>query len=144
MKQAPLSMHILLVDDDETDRELFKEAAATSIPGVTVSEAINGKEAIRVLNESEQLPDLILLDLNMPVMDGRETLKMLKKDPHLKAVPVCILTTSNASFDIRQAYEEGANLFQVKPLTFSHFQQILQNLDRVFRGNARYKKPSQE
>lgn len=128
------SMHILIVDDDETDRELFSEAAGTTIPEVLITEAENGEKALDVLRGLEKLPDLIILDLNMPVMDGRETLKLLKNDPELKAIPVCILTTSNAGMDIRKAYGGGANLFQVKPLQFTKLQEMLKNLHIVFRN----------
>ena len=66
---------MLLIDDDSTDRELFIDAIGLSGKGYTVSEASHGREAIDHLEASEKLPDLIILDLNMPVMDGRETLR---------------------------------------------------------------------
>jgi two-component system, chemotaxis family, response regulator Rcp1 len=134
MPPEPL-MHILIVDDDETDRELFAEAAATAIHEVKVTEAANGLEAMRLLNGEALRPDLIVLDLNMPVMDGRETLRALKSNPALKAIPVCVLTTSSASMDVLTAYSEGANVFQVKPLKFAKFQEMISNLHTVFKNH---------
>ena len=71
--------------------------------------------------ERHPSPDLILLDLNMPRLDGREALKLIKDDPHLKRIPVIILTTSKAEKEIIASYDLGANSFITKPVDFSEF-----------------------
>ena len=125
-------LHVLLVDDDSTDRELFIDAIGLAGKGYTVSEASHGREAIDHLEASEKLPDLIILDLNMPVMDGRETLKFIKTHDLYKSIPVCIMSTSSAHFDIVNAYNDGANLFLVKPFDFKELIEMLSSLLTLF------------
>jgi two-component system, chemotaxis family, response regulator Rcp1 len=125
-------LRILLVDDDATDRELFSEALQSAAPQHVLTEAANGEEALEVLAAAETLPDLILLDLNMPVKDGRETLIDIRKDPKLRCIPVCILSTSSAHFDVQKAYNDGANIFLVKPLEFSALTGLIEILGSLF------------
>jgi CheY-like chemotaxis protein len=124
-------LHILLVDDDATDRELFADALESTGKKCTISEASNGEEALRFLASSRP-PDLILLDLNMPVKDGRATLKELKQHEAYRSIPVFILSTSSASFDVVNAYENGANLFLVKPLDYKGLVEMLSSLLTLF------------
>lgn len=107
---------ILLADDDATDRELFVEALNHTGIKYSIKEVSNGEEVFEYLNKSEVIPDVIILDLNMPVKDGRVTLKELKEK--YKTIPVFIMSTSNAHFDVTLAYKTGANLFLVKPHDF--------------------------
>ncbi|MBN1589632.1 MAG: response regulator [Pirellulales bacterium] len=117
--------HILMADDDPDDCLLFREAiTASGLPHrlhtVPDGEALldyldslfqdNGQSAFR--------PDLILLDLNMPRKDGRETLRLLKRDQRLQRIPIVVLTTSIAETDISLAYETGASSYISKPATF--------------------------
>ncbi|RYY91824.1 MAG: response regulator [Chitinophagaceae bacterium] len=118
------SIRVVLVDDDATDRELFGEALQGSAHACELREAPHGEAALRLLEASPVLPDLIVLDLNMPIMDGRETLRALRAAPEWKHIPVCILSTSSAHFDVRNAYDDGANLFLVKPLDFRSLQEL--------------------
>ncbi|GAA4336925.1 response regulator [Flaviaesturariibacter amylovorans] len=122
----------MLVDDDATDRELFGEALQGNRPACTLTEAGNGVAALDALRAATQLPHLIVLDLNMPVMDGRETLRALRAEPAWKHIPVCILSTSSAHFDVRNAYDDGANLFLVKPLDFRSLQELATCLLALF------------
>ncbi|MEI6945804.1 response regulator [Paraflavisolibacter sp. H34] len=124
-------LHILLVDDDAVDRELFIDALNPSEKNCLVSEAADGQEALDFLG-AQSLPDLIILDLNMPVKDGRQTLKELKAHPVYKTIPVCILSTSSAQFDVLNAYDSGANLFLVKPHDYRELTEMLQNLLTLF------------
>jgi|SRR5690349_776976 CheY-like chemotaxis protein len=121
-------MEILLVDDDALDRELFVDAIKLAGKRYKITEAENGEQALAYLNTASALPQLIILDLNMPVMDGRATLKELKKDQRFKSILVCIMSTSSAQFDIINAYENGANLFLVKPLDFKLLIEMLSSL----------------
>jgi DNA-binding response OmpR family regulator len=111
-------LQILLVDDDATDRELLIDAISMSESSCKIVEASNGEEALAYLNTFNNLPDIIILDLNMPVKDGRETLKDIRASKTFKCIPVCILSTSSAHFDVSTAYEHGATLFLMKPLYY--------------------------
>ena len=126
-------LRILLVDDDSTDRELFTDAIHLAGKRYCVDEASNGQEALDYLNKfSSQLPDLIILDLNMPVMDGRETLLAIRAHELYKSIPVCIMSTSTAHFDILSAYSSGANLFLAKPFDFKELIEMLTSLLTLF------------
>jgi two-component system, chemotaxis family, response regulator Rcp1 len=127
------NLHVLLVDDDALDRELFVDAINLVSKRHMISEASNGEEALYFLNNNvEKLPDIIILDLNMPVMGGREALKGIKGHPSFKSIPVCIMSTSSAHFDVVNAYDAGANLFLVKPLDFKELIDMLSNLLTLF------------
>ena len=119
---------VLLVEDDEDDvaitRRAFKKGRIANPLYVTR----DGEEAIEFLRrqgryENADLPQpgLILLDLNMPRLDGREVLKIIKSDPDLKAIPVVVLTTSSEEADVLHCYEDGANTYITKPVDFSNF-----------------------
>lgn len=129
------ALRILLVDDDATDRELFSDALQLVAPQHQLIEAGNGEEALRLLR-SGTLPDLILLDLNMPVKDGREALVEIRQDPALHSLPVCILSTSSAHFDVERAYKDGANLFLVKPLEYAQLKGLIECLSTLFTRYA--------
>ena len=120
------------MDDDAVDRELFMEAIVLASKEYLVTEASNGEEALEYLNNNDQLPDIIILDLNMPVMDGRETLKEIKSHTLFKNIPVCIMSTSSAQFDVVNSYDAGANLFLVKPLDFKELIEMLSSLLTLF------------
>ena len=120
-------LHILLADDDAIDRELFIEGVAKTGVTFTIREASNGIEVMDMLSGGNY-PHMIFLDLNMPLKDGRETLKEIKQSSQLRHIPVFILSTSNAIPDVSLAYSLGANLFIVKPDNFSVLVQLLQTL----------------
>ncbi|TCJ14450.1 response regulator [Flaviaesturariibacter flavus] len=128
-KQA---LRILLVDDDATDRELFSEALQLVAPQHQLIEAGNGQEALALLEGGAALPDLVLLDLNMPVKDGREALLDIRRNPALRCLPVCILSTSSAHFDVERAYADGASLFLVKPLEYAQLKGLIETLSTLF------------
>jgi len=134
------TLNVLLVDDDVIDRELFIDAMNLVGNNYEVAEAGNGQLALDYLRKTTIPPHLIILDLNMPVKDGRETLKELKEDPLLKSIPVCIMSTSGAHFDVQSAYEEGASLFLVKPLEFDKLIEMLTSLLTLFYKYVSFKK----
>ena len=112
---------VLLVEDSPGDVRLTQEAFRTANPAIRLHVARDGDEALAFLFrrppfESATRPDVILLDLNLPRMDGREVLAEVKTDPDLRDIPVIILTTSSAPKDVELAYERGANAFMRKPL----------------------------
>ncbi|TWU43602.1 Response regulator rcp1 [Rubripirellula tenax] len=115
--------HVLLVDDSSDDTELTCQGFKRSNHNVTISHVENGRLCLEYLRKTgdyqgASTPDLILLDLNMPVMDGREVLLALSKDPQLKRLPVVVLTTSDADTDVLFSYQMGCNSFIVKPVDF--------------------------
>lgn len=115
---------ILLVEDNEGDIVLTSEAFEESCCKVNIQVARNGKEAINILfdqNEDTQLPDLILLDINLPLLNGHEVLKKIKENEKTKHIPVIILTTSSAISDINLTYENYANCFITKPADINDF-----------------------
>jgi len=121
------SVTILLVDDDEEDREMTLEALRASRLANDVRIAEDGEELMDYLGRRGRyadpsdapVPELILLDLNMPRKDGREALQEIKSDPSLRQIPVIVLTTSKTEEDIVRSYDLGVNSFITKPVTFA-------------------------
>lgn len=130
-------LEVLLVEDDEDDVLLTREALKDSKVIVSMAVASDGDEALQRLKrrppyEHAPLPELILLDLNLPRVSGREVLKELKADPVLKKIPVVILTTSAADTDILKCYDLGANCYITKPVDFEQFQRIIKVIDEFW------------
>ncbi|TBR22228.1 response regulator [bacterium] len=118
MPRRPLN--ILLVDDDAEDLELMRGALERAARPLRLDSAGNGEQALSILRKEGPYsgapdPDLILLDLNMPVMDGRQLLRALKRDEAFKRIPVLVLTTSGAEADVAETYGLGANCYITKP-----------------------------
>jgi len=125
---------ILLVEDNPGDVRLTMEALKDSKLLVNVSVAGDGVEALAMLRQQgphvrAPRPDLILLDLNLPNKDGREVLDEIKQDPLLKAIPVVILTTSDAERDILQCYEQHASCFVTKPIDLEQFFRVVKSIE---------------
>ena len=128
MIKSDKTVQILLADDDAVDRELFAEALKSTRVKYTLNEVGGGEEVFIHLQASSVRPDLIILDLNMPLKDGRETLKELKANKNFKCIPVIILSTSNSHFDVLFSYDHGASLFLTKPHSFHDLVEMLDNL----------------
>lgn len=127
-------VEILLVEDSPTDALLAKEALRDSKLVNTLHHVVDGVEAMAFLHRTGKyaavpIPDLILLDLNLPRKDGREVLAEIKEDQRLKRIPVVVLTTSEAESDVLAAYGHHANCYIVKPVDFSKFSQVVQNIE---------------
>ena len=108
--------HILLVEDSSTDAFLIQEALRQVAFEHTVEVVGDGEQALARLRSSAPRPDLVLLDLNLPRVDGREVLAEVKDDPELRAIPIIVLTTSSAPPDVAFAYKHHANSYVRKPL----------------------------
>ena len=106
-------MTLLYVDDDKEDRELFSEAVAEINPAINCLLANNGADAMMKLTE-ETLPDYIFMDINMPVMDGKECLQKIRTNPKLSHIPVIIYSTSSNERDVHECASLGANDFHHK------------------------------
>jgi CheY-like chemotaxis protein len=131
---------ILMADDDADDREFARDALAESRLADVLHCVEDGEELLEYLGRrgrhalpaDSPRPDLILLDLNMPRLDGREALREIKADPELRRIPVVILTTSRAEEDIHRSYDLGANSFITKPVTFLGLVEVMKNLGRYW------------
>jgi chemotaxis family two-component system response regulator Rcp1 len=125
-------IHILLVDDNEGDILLTREALDDARIVNKISIAYDGQEAIRFLKRQpvgKDTPDLILLDINLPKMNGAEVLAFIKNDPDLKRIPVIMLTTSSAEKDILFAYENHANCYITKPVDLDRFMNVVRTIE---------------
>jgi CheY-like chemotaxis protein len=130
---------ILMADDDEEDCTFTREALVESRLANDLHVVGDGAEVLDYLRASGAYaaappprPDLILLDLNMPKLDGRQVLAELKGDPALRAIPVVVLTTSSAEEDIFRSYDLGASSFISKPVTFDGLVNVMRELGRYW------------
>jgi CheY-like chemotaxis protein len=130
-------IEVLLVEDDPGDVLMTREALAESKVLNTLHVATDGEEALRFLRrespfEEAPRPDLVLLDLNLPRVDGREVLEQVKGDPDLRRIPVVVLTTSQAEEDILRSYDLHANAFISKPVDFDRFVDVIRQVDNFY------------
>ncbi len=134
-------INVLLVEDNPGDVRLTQEAFRDADISIRVSVASDGVEAMAFLrNEGEHAlaprPDLILLDLNLPRMSGREVLASIKEDALLKTIPTVILTTSKAEADILNSYELRANSYLSKPVLLESFYNLIKSINDFWLTKA--------
>jgi CheY-like chemotaxis protein len=124
------NIRILLTDDDQDDRELFGDAAAELHLNFPVEFCKNGLELLnRLYDKSLIIPDIIFLDLNMPVMSGFETLQQIREDMMFKDIPlIAIYSTSAAEEGIKSTFGLGANAYIVKPTDFNDLKELLKKV----------------
>ncbi len=127
--------NILLAEDNEDHAELVIRGITDYSEDIIIDHVWNGEEVFEFLEarevlspESKNFPDVILLDLRMPKMDGLEVLQKLKSDDKFKVIPVVILSTSSAVPDIKEAYNSYVNSYLVKPIDFHEFETLMQRL----------------
>jgi CheY-like chemotaxis protein len=148
LKRNPLSpldiatrpLTILLADDDEEDRELAREAMRASHLANEMKFAVDGQDLLDYLRHQGRWtdpadsprPGIVLLDLNMPKMDGREALADIKADESLRRIPIVILTTSNDEADVLRTYDLGVNSFITKPVTFAGLVDVMRAWTRYW------------
>ena len=130
-------IHILLVEDNEGDIFLVTEALEEGKIVNNLSVTRDGKEAIDFLEkkgkyQNAEMPDLILLDVNLPKKNGHEVLEHIKSADHLKQIPVIMLTTSSAEKDILMCYENHANCFITKPVDVDNFLKVLYSIENFW------------
>ncbi|MFN2511701.1 MAG: response regulator [Pyrinomonadaceae bacterium] len=131
---------ILLADDDEEDRMLACDALSESRLSNEIYCVTDGEDLMDYLRRQGKYtapapaprPGLILLDLNMPKKDGRESLREIKADPDLRHIPVVVLTTSKAEEDVYRSYDSGASSFISKPVTFEGLVELMKGLGRYW------------
>ena len=127
-------IHILLVEDNPGDVRLTREALRGARVANDLQVVGDGEEAIEYLRQrgryvNAHRPDIILLDLNLPRLDGREVLMDIKSDPDLAKIPIIVLTSSSAERDIQSAYELHANCYISKPVDFTEFIEAVRSLE---------------
>lgn len=135
MTHLSSAIPIVLADDDPDDRMMAREAFEEGRILNPLDMVGDGEELIEYLrregryaDRAGRLPGLILLDLNMPRMDGREALAVLKADPQLRRIPVVVLTTSKSEEDLIRSYDLGVNSFCIKPVTFEGLVELVRSL----------------
>jgi CheY-like chemotaxis protein len=137
MTQQQVGIEVLLVEDDPGDVLMTREAFAEHKVANQLSVVSDGVSAMEFLRKSGEhagapTPDLILLDLNLPRMDGREVLAAVKQDDVLRHIPVVVLTTSEAEEDVLRSYSLHANAYVTKPVDFERFIEVVRQIDDFF------------
>jgi chemotaxis family two-component system response regulator Rcp1 len=135
-------IEVLLVEDSPGDVRLTREAFREANGSIRLHVATDGVEAMSFLRHEglhahAPRPDFILLDLNLPKMDGREVLALIKKDDGLKTIPTCILTTSEAEVDILKSYELQANCYLIKPVQLEAFENVVRSINDFWLTKVR-------
>lgn len=133
------AVHLLMVEDNPGDVDLTREALAEtrSFSLENLHVARDGEEAMRYVRRTDEFadaprPDLILLDLNLPRKDGREVLAEIKGDPHLRSIPIVVLTSSDAEDDVTRSYGLHANCYVKKPGDLDRFLDIVRGIERFW------------
>ena len=121
-------MNCIIIDDDPDDRELFDIALQNSRQPYHLTAIENGKKALEVLAEDMKAPDFIFLDLNMPMVSGKECLVAIKKMPNLKNTPVIIYSTSSYKNDVEETKDLGASYFLPKTADIDRLSEILSDI----------------
>jgi chemotaxis family two-component system response regulator Rcp1 len=139
---------VLLVDDSPGDIRLTREAFRDADSSLVLSVATDGVEAMAFLRRegayvAAPRPDFILLDLNLPRMDGREVLEQIKTDDGLRTIPTVILTTSDSEADILRSYELNANAYLRKPVTLEAFESLVRSINEFWLNKAMLPQPRQ-
>ena len=137
-----MTVEVLLVEDNPGDVRLTQEAFREANRAVHLHLAADGVEAMAFLRHqgihtNDPRPDLILLDLNLPKMDGRELLAKIKQDDSLKSIPTVILTTSESESDILRCYQLQANCYLNKPVELDEFESLVKSVDEFWLTRVR-------
>ena len=122
------NLNILLIEDDMIEVMKLNRTISKLQLEHNIIEANNGEEALKILHKKEELPDIILLDLNMPKLNGIEFLSILKNDEVLKYIPTVILTTSNNQKDLLECYKIGIAGYVLKPLKYEDYVSKIEKL----------------
>ena len=129
-------IRILAVDDSAADVLLLEEAIRENGLVADLDVAHDGEQALRHLRDGHPRPDLVLLDLNMPRLNGREVLAELKRDPALRSIPVIIFSASSSPMDVEECYGLHANSYLVKPIDFDGLGDVVKALDAFWLQRA--------
>ena len=132
-----MPFEILMADDNPGDVRLTRESLRDAQTPCNLRAVGDGTEALAYLRREGRYadaprPDLVLIDLNMPRMDGHELLSEMKNDPNLRRIPVVILTHSEEARDVYEAYDRHANSYVVKPVHFEHFAHVMKSVEQFW------------
>ncbi len=135
--------HILLIEDSRTDAKIIERALREGNVEHRLTVIPDGQQALDYLTRLNQpdapepdAPDLVLLDLNLPGLDGCEVLTRIKSDPILRMIPVVILTTSQREEDVRETYQAGANTYIPKPAEYPRYRDLVRTLRQYWHETA--------
>ena len=143
-----MPLEVLLIEDNPGDVRLTRETLCSGKRSIHLHVATDGVEAMEFLRQKEgkvraPRPDLILLDLNLPRMDGHEVMAQIKGDDSLKTIPTIILTTSDAKADIAKSYQLHANCYLTKPVQLGAFNCLVKSTSDFWLSTATLPPPSQ-
>ena len=135
--RLPTGLNLLIVEDDPGDVLLTREALSASPMELQIHVVSDGEAAVGFMRQEGDYaeaprPDLVLLDLNLPRLDGREVLALVKSDPLLRTIPVVVLTTSKAEEDVLRSYDLHANAYVTKPVELERFLQVVRQIGDFF------------
>src|SRR6186713_2430236 len=141
LQRAFRAIDVLMVEDNPGDVRLTREALRRTGHDLRLHHAEDGVAAMQFLHqdapyEAAPRPDLILLDLNLPLMGGRDVLAAIKSDASLRSIPVIVLSTSQSDDDVSHAYDLQANCFISKPANLHEFNQVIHNIERFWLQTA--------
>ena len=132
---------ILLIEDNPADARLVKECLCEEMPSAELWIAKDGEEGLRILNDGaaskRPLPDIVLLDLNMPRLDGHEVLREIKQSSELRSLPVIVLTSSGYEADVQRAYDLQASSYIVKPSNLDDLEMTVRSIVHFWFESAR-------
>ena len=123
----PEIKHILIAEDDADDIDFFKEAVKDNCPSIELTIAEDGKKLLSVL-DNISTPDVIVLDLNMPYVNGKECIKAIRQNNKFENVPIVVYSTSSNQYDVEYCLSNGANHYVVKPGTYSAISKLVHQL----------------
>jgi len=126
---------VLLIEDDQIDRMTIERSFRSLNIKNSLKTAANGQEGLNALYEGKEIPCLIILDINMPRMNGLEFLKIIKNDENYKKIPVVVLTTSNDETDKITCYSYGVAGYIIKPIDYKEFQEAIKTLNNYWNIN---------
>ncbi len=125
---SPKLISVMLVDDDEDDQKIFTDAITEANANVQLQIAKNGVELMKTLTEAATKPDIVFLDINMPLKNGVQCLEDIHSDSRLNNIPIVIYSTSSYKPNIEESFQKGASLYFMKPNSFT---QLVHDLRRI-------------
>ncbi len=147
--QPNIPIRILMAEDNDMDVFLVRAAFEQGRLAVHLDVTENGVDALAFLRREgayagAQRPDLVMLDINMPRMDGLSTLRAIREDPDLRTIPVVMLTTSDAETDVLRSYENFANAYIVKPISMDNFFSVVRTFEDFWFSVVRLPRPDRD
>lgn len=129
MANSVTPINILLVEDNPGDVELVRAGFEEASLAIDITVISDGQAAVEFFDDAADMPDLVLLDINLPKVSGIDVLKKIRSTPRSQQIPVVILTSSDAELDIVRSYVEHANSFISKPVDFDKFMQVVKSIE---------------